>query len=51
MNEKLLLQFKRLNSTEKKQLRTNNFLPDFKNKSLLNTNLHYKIPIFTEDFF
>lgn len=51
MNTNLTNKFKKLNSIEKKQLQTNNFFPDYKNKSIFNTNSQYKIPIFTEDFF
>lgn len=51
MTPKLIQDFLKLNSIEKKQLEYNKFISDFANKSTLNKNKEYTIPVFTPEFF
>lgn len=51
MDSKLLNQLKKLSPIEEKQINSRHFLPDYDEKSTLNSNSYYKIPVFTEDFF
>lgn len=53
MDSKLLNQLKQFTDIEKNQLENKKFLPDFADKSLMNTktNPQFQIPVFTEDFF
>lgn len=51
MDNKLLQQLKKLSPIEEKQINSRHFLPDYDEKSTINSNSYYKIPVFTEDFF
>lgn len=51
MKSKLIRKFMKLNNIEKKQLQQNKFVSDFANRSTLNQNKQYTIPVFTPEFF
>lgn len=52
MNKQTLIdKFKKPTAIEKEQLKSKKFQPDYTDKSVMNSNSYYKIPVFTEDFF
>lgn len=51
MKQELFDKLYALNDIEEKQLANHQFQSDFDDKSIMDKNSNYKIPIFTEDFF